>query len=118
MMATLAVTTSIDLASLSVICHLSYLKKIGLTSQSDEDVLTKEIETWRGIIEKLPTDEKRAILTKLLDDCYKYSVAMNSHAETNPFPSESLIMALLLTRHKLINQLKFVITSKNKQLID
>jgi hypothetical protein len=75
----------------------------------DEDVLTKEIETWRGFIDKLPSDEDKAVLTKLLNDCYKYSVAINNHAETHPFSSESLIMALLLTQHKLINHLKSLI---------
>lgn len=78
----------------------------------DEDVLTKEIETWRGFIEKLQSDEDKAVLTKLLNDCYKYSVAINSHAQMHPFPSESLIMALLLTQHKLINHLKSIIPSK------
>ena len=52
------------------------------------------------------------IETEQLNDCYKYSVAINSHAETHPFPSESLIMALLLTQHKLIDQLKSMMPSK------
>ena len=62
----------------------------------------------------LPTDEDKAILTKLLNDCYKYSVAINNHSQTHPFPSESLIMALLLTQHKLINQLKSMMQSSIK----
>ena len=77
----------------------------------DEDVLTKEIETWRGFIDKLPTDDDKVVLTKLLDSCCKYSVAINNHAETHPFPSESLIMALLLIQHKLIQQLKLMVQS-------
>ena len=44
----------------------------------DEDVLTKEIETWRGFIDKLPAEEDKVVLTKLLDSCHKYSVAMNA----------------------------------------
>jgi hypothetical protein len=74
----------------------------------DEDILTKEIETWQGFIDKLPSDEDKAILTKLLNDCYQFSLAINSHAETHPFSSESLIMSLLLTQHKLIEQLKSI----------
>jgi hypothetical protein len=31
---------------------------------------------------------------------------MNDHVQVHPFPSEALIMALLLTQHKLIDQLK------------
>ena len=77
----------------------------------DEDVLTKEIETWRGFIDKLPSDEDKAVLTKLLNECYKYSLAINNHAEEHPFPQESLIISLLLIQHKLINQLKSMMQS-------
>jgi hypothetical protein len=68
-----------------------------------------------GFIDKLPSDEDKAVLTKLLNDCYKYSVAINSHTETHPFSSESLIMSLLLTQHKLINQLKLMMQPASKQ---
>ena len=78
----------------------------------DENVLTKEIKAWRGFIDKLPSDEDKLVFTKLLNDCYKYSVAMNNHAQTHPFP-ESLIISLLLTQHKLINHLKSMISSKH-----
>ena len=74
----------------------------------DENVLTKEIERWRGFIEKLPSED--ANMTKLVDDCYKYAVAINSH--DHPFPAEPVIMALLLSQHKMINHLKSVIQSK------
>lgn len=77
----------------------------------DEDALTKEIEIWRGFMDKLPSDYNRKIFTKLLDDCYKYSVAINNHAELHPFPSESLIMSLLLSQHKLICHLKMITQS-------
>ena len=77
----------------------------------DEDVLTKEIESWRGFIDKLSSNEDKAILTKLLNDCYKYSLAINNHAQMHPFPSESLIMALMLSQHKFINHLKSMMQS-------
>ena len=77
----------------------------------DEDVLTKEIETWRGFIDKLPSDEDKAILSKLLNDCYKYSISINDQAQAHPIPSESLIMSLLLIQHRLINHLKSMIQS-------
>ena len=84
----------------------------------DENVLTKEIERWRGFIEKLPSEDAnmtkleddKVIMTKLLNDCYKYAVAINSH--DHPFPAEPVIMALLLSQHKMINHLKSVIQSK------
>jgi hypothetical protein len=84
----------------------------------DEDILTKEIEVWRGFIDKLPSDEDKVVLTNLLDSCYQYSVAINDHAQEHPFPSESLIMSLLLTQHKLINQLKSMIQSTSEQSDD
>jgi hypothetical protein len=80
----------------------------------EEDVLTREIESWRGFIDMLPLDEDKAILTKLLNNCYEYSLAMNNHAQEHPFSAESLIMSLLLTQHKLINRLKSMIQSKQK----
>ena len=78
----------------------------------DEDILTREIESWRGFIEKLPSEEDKIVFAKLLDDCYKYSLAINNHAQTHAFPTESLILALLLTQHKLIIHLKSMIQSK------
>jgi hypothetical protein len=81
----------------------------------DEDVLTREIETWRGFIDKLPSDEDKVVLTKLLNDCYKYSVAMNNHSQIHPFQSESLIMSLLLMQHRLIDRLKLMMQSTHKQ---
>ena len=76
----------------------------------DEDVLTREIETWRDFIEKLPSEDDKAIMTKLLNDCYKYAVAINCY--DHPFPVEPLIMSLLLCQHKMINHLKSIIQSK------
>ncbi len=50
----------------------------------DEDILTREIESWRGFIDKLPSDEDKVIFAKLLNDCYKYSLAINSQAQDTP----------------------------------
>lgn len=43
---------------------------------------------------------------------YKYSVAINNHAQTHAFPTESSILALLLSQHKLIIHLKSMIKFK------
>jgi hypothetical protein len=69
----------------------------------DEDILTKEIESWKGFADRLP-DEDRGTFTKMLNDCYKFSKAIN--AKGRPFPTEPLIMALLLSQHKLIEWLE------------
>ena len=39
----------------------------------------------------------------MLNDCEKYALAIN--AKGKPFPTEPLIMALLLTQHKMISWL-------------
>jgi hypothetical protein len=75
----------------------------------DEDVLTREIETWRGFTDKLPSEEDKNVFTKLLNDCYKYAVAINNH--DHPFPAEPLIMSILLSQHKLICYLKSKVKS-------
>jgi hypothetical protein len=65
----------------------------------------------RGIVDKLLTEEDKAILTKLFNDCYEYSLAMNNHVQEHPFTSESLIISLLLIQHGLMNHLKPMIQS-------
>jgi hypothetical protein len=69
----------------------------------DEDILTKEIESWKGFADRLSA-ENSVIFMKMLNDCYKYSKAIN--AKGRPFPTESAIMALLLSQHKLIEWLE------------
>ena len=59
-----------------------------------------------------PSEDDKAIMTKLLNDCYKYAVAINSH--DHPFPAEAVIMTLLLSQHKLINQLKSMMQSTSR----
>lgn len=68
----------------------------------NEDILTKEIESWKGFADSLREDD-RILFMKMLDDCYKYARTIN--AKGAPFPSESLIMALLLSQHKIIEWL-------------
>ena len=70
----------------------------------DEDVLTKEIESWKGFADCLPPEEDRKVFMKMLNDCYKYAKAIN--AKGQPFPSEPVIMSLLLSQHKLIRWLE------------
>jgi hypothetical protein len=76
----------------------------------NEDTLTKEIESWKGFTDNLPSDYDKVVFTKLLNECHKYSVAINNQA--HPFPAESLIIALLLSQHKVISYLKSIIPYK------
>jgi hypothetical protein len=68
----------------------------------EEDVLTREIESWRGFAESLRAED-RELFRKMLSDCYRYSKAVNAKGE--PFPAESLLMALIFSQHKMISWL-------------
>jgi hypothetical protein len=65
------------------------------------DIITKEIESWNGFADSLHTEEDRNLFKDMLNECYKYSVAINDKRE--PFPAEPLIMALLLSQQKMID---------------
>jgi hypothetical protein len=77
-----------------------------------EDILTKEIESWKGFADSLHSDN-RELFMNMLNECYKYAAAINAKGE--PFPAEPLIMALLLSQHKMIDWLTKQI-SKNESL--
>jgi len=77
----------------------------------EEDILTKEIESWNGFADKLP-GEDREVFTRMLNDCYKYSTAIN--AKGAPFPTEPVIMALLFSQHKLIEWLEMQLSKNEK----
>jgi hypothetical protein len=42
----------------------------------DEDILTKAIATWKGFADRLP-DEDKETSPITLDECYRYSKAVN-----------------------------------------
>ena len=69
----------------------------------NKDILTKEIQSWRSFADSLHADNRK-LFKNMLNDCYKYAAAIN--AKCQPFPSEPLIMALLLvSQHKMIDWL-------------
>ena len=70
----------------------------------EENILIKEIESWRVFADGLKSEEDKKLFLEMLDKCYKYSVAIN--AKGRPFPTVPLIMALLLEQHKMINWLQ------------
>ena len=69
----------------------------------NEDILTKEIGSWKGFANSLSSSNDKELFMKMLNDCYKYASAVNAKGE--PFPSEPLIMALLFSQHKIIEWL-------------
>jgi hypothetical protein len=63
----------------------------------------QEIESWISFVDSLSSSEDGESFEKMLNDCYKYAAAIN--AKGKPFPAEPLIMALLLSQHKIIDWL-------------
>jgi hypothetical protein len=78
----------------------------------DEDILTKEIESWKGFANSLNSEEDKKLFLKMLNDCQRYALAIN--AKETPFPTEPLIMALLLTQHKMISWLLEQVSNYDK----
>ena len=54
-----------------------------------EDVLTKEIESWKGFADRLPTEDDRKVFMEMFDNCYKYAKAIN--AKERPFPRSKIM---------------------------
>jgi hypothetical protein len=69
----------------------------------ENDIITKKIESWSGFADSLETEEDRKLFKKMLNECCKYSVAIN--AKDEPFSTEPLIMALLISQQKMIDWL-------------
>jgi hypothetical protein len=84
----------------------------------NEDILTKEeIESWKSFVDSLSSKEDRDLFNNMINDCYKYAAAINAKGE--PFPAEPLIMALLLSQHKMIDWLRQLVLkheSDNKEV--
>ena len=81
----------------------------------NEDILTKEIQSWRGFADSLHSDNRKLFIN-MLNDCYKYAAAINAKGE--PFQAEPLIMALLLSQHRMIDWLTAKQISKYESVDD
>ena len=82
----------------------------------NEDVLTKEIESWRTFTNNLNSEEYREIFDKMLSDCYRYANAINAKGE--PFPTNSLLISLLLSQQKMIDWLSSRVYYKQQESLD
>ena len=65
--------------------------------------------------DSMSSKEDRELFTSMLNDCYIYAAAIN--AKGQPFPSEPLIMALLLLQHKMIDWLTAKQILKSESLV-
>lgn len=74
-----------------------------------DDLLAKEIEAWRGFAEGLRAEDQK-IFKQMLNQCYKHIKAINAKGEA--FPTESVLMSLILSQQQII---EFLLTKlKNK----
>jgi hypothetical protein len=47
----------------------------------EENIITKEIESWRGFADSLKSEEDKKIFLKMLEGCQKYAVAINAKGQ-------------------------------------
>jgi hypothetical protein len=72
---------------------------------NEENVLTREIESWKGF-EYALREENRLLFNKMLSECEEnkdYVKAASSKGQS--FAAESLFLALILQQQKMISQL-------------
>lgn len=74
-----------------------------MTLAPDDDLLEKEIESWRGFWETLREDDRR-LFKEMLAEIRKYAPAIATKAE--PFPIEPVLMSLLLEQYKQARKLR------------
>ena len=74
-----------------------------MTLAPDDDLLEKEIESWRGFWEALRGDDRR-LFKEMLAEIRKYAPAIATKAE--PFPIEPVLMSLLLEQYKKARKLR------------
>jgi hypothetical protein len=78
----------------------------------EENISTRVIESWKVFADSLKSEEVKKLFLEMLEKCHKYALAIN--AKGRPFPTEPLIMALLLEQHKIINWLQKEYTLQNR----
>jgi hypothetical protein len=67
-----------------------------------ENILAKEIESWRGF-EYALREENRILFNKMLSNRERYSATVNAKGEN--FATEALFMILIFEQQKLIDEL-------------
>ena len=80
-----------------------------MTLSPNDDLLAKEIESWKGFADGLRADDQK-MFYHMLSKCYKHIRAINAKGDT--FPTESLLMSLVLSQQQLIEFLLKKIKSK------
>lgn len=72
-----------------------------MTLAPDDDLLEKEIESWRGFWETLREDDRK-LFKEMLQETRKHAPAIATKAQ--PFPIEPVLMAILLEQYKQLRK--------------
>jgi hypothetical protein len=78
----------------------------------NKDTFTAEVQTWRSFANNLHSENDKELFKKMLNNYCNYAdLIVNANGEH--FPSESLVIALILSQHKkMINWLISKISTK------
>lgn len=78
----------------------------------NKDTFTAEVQTWRNFANNLHSEKDKELFKKMLNNYCNYAdLIVNANGER--FPSESLVIALILSQHKkMINWLISKISTK------
>jgi hypothetical protein len=74
-------------------------------SPNEENILTKEIELWKGF-EYALREENRLLFSKMLSECGENKDHIRAaSSKGQSFAAESLFLALILQQQKMISRL-------------
>src|SRR5919197_4846069 len=80
----------------------------------NKDDLIKEVEEWNYFANRLSSQKDRESFKKILNDYCNY-LSILIHAKNQFFPSEALVVALILSQYKkMINWLMDKVSEYNK----
>src|ERR687897_611090 len=88
----------------SIVKNRSNLKAIDMILFPKDDILILEIESWKGFADTLCSEDRRLFL-QMLNDCHRYSNAINAKGEPFPADAEALLMPRVFIQHKMISWL-------------
>lgn len=82
---------------------------------SNKGILTVEIESWKSFANSLDSDSEKELFKKMLNDYCNYAgIVVNANGKY--FPSEPLVIALILSQHKkMINWLIEKVSEKQRK---
>ena len=75
----------------------------------NDDLLAREIESWKGFSDGLRAEDQK-IFKQMLKQCYKHIRAINAKGEV--FPTEAILMSLVLSQQQIIEFLLKKIKNK------